>query len=70
MPPGDLSLGGTVFFGFIDAGASITSITYFTTALDDIVAVDDLRFGVVPEPSSLILIGLGLVGLVFSHRKM
>ncbi len=67
--PGASSSGGTLFFGFIDAGASISSITY--EAVNDVVAIDDLRYGVasVPEPSTLLLLGSGLVGLGFVRRR-
>ena len=67
MPAGDISAGGLVFFGFIDAGASITSLQYATT-LGDYVGIDDMRFGMttgsVPDAgSSLLLLGMGLVTL-------
>lgn len=71
MPAGVLEAGGLVFFGFIDNGASISSITY-STRLGDFVGIDDMRFGTagaVPEPASLSLFGLGLVGLRWAARR-
>ena len=71
MPAGDLSQGGTVFYGFIDPGAQITSVTY--NAAYDITAVDDILYGSdaapVPEPSTVFLLGVGLFGLGIFGRK-
>lgn len=71
MPDGNLNLGGVVFFGFIDGGASIASITY-DTPLGDYVGIDDVRFGKVssvPEPATLTLLGFGFAALGFAGRR-
>jgi len=72
MPAGDLSSGGMVFFGFIDSGATINSITYNTVS-GDFVGIDDMRFGTaasaVPEPTTLALMSLGLYGLISFNRR-
>jgi PEP-CTERM motif len=59
--------GGGAFMGFTDIGASIVSVSY--NATDDIVSLDDVQYGhvaavsAVPEPSSLLLLGTGLLVL-------
>jgi hypothetical protein len=59
--PGDRT-GGVLFFGFVDPGASISSVTV-TPHGDDVIGVDDVRFAslptAVPEPSPLALLTLG-----------
>lgn len=73
MPAGN-SAGGTLFFGFVDANASVTSITYFAgipgSGSTDAVGIDDVRFGTaVPEPSTIGLFGFGLLVMIVISRR-
>ncbi|HVP53986.1 MAG TPA: PEP-CTERM sorting domain-containing protein [Candidatus Eisenbacteria bacterium] len=68
-PPGCFPLPG-VYVGFIDATADIASIQIGpSTAYGDAFAIDDLRMGTIPEPSSLLLLGSGLLGAVGVLRR-
>ena len=62
------SAGGVQFLGFTDAGKSISSITIDHT--NDVVSMDDVRYGAVPEPASIAAIGLGVTCLLRRRRKV
>jgi hypothetical protein len=59
------STGGAAFFGFTDAGKSISSVT-ISNLSNDAWGIDDVNYNVpsvVPEPSSMLLVGIVVLGL-------
>jgi hypothetical protein len=67
--------GGTPgFFGFQSSATDIASVNIFGNSGSFAFAVDNFRFAAgptttVPEPASLLLLGLGLAGLASARRK-
>lgn len=66
--------GGGAFFGFIDFGSQISSVTF--NATNDVLGFDDLRFGrsqnnpnPVPEPGAFALFGFGLIGVWMAVKR-
>lgn len=67
VPNPSSTVGGIAFVGFTDAGLPISAITMNT--IGDVLGVDDVRFGLVPEPSTSVLALIGLAGLVAVGRR-
>jgi hypothetical protein len=67
------STGGIQFIGFTDQFAEINSVTLalfnVSGPVRDAFGIDDVRFAFIPEPSSAVLLGTGLVGLLVLGRK-
>jgi len=64
--------GGAQFFGFTDPGRLISSIALIEAQLGptrDIYGVDDMRYVLVPEPGTLSLFGLGLLGFLRFRKR-
>lgn len=67
VPLPSATAGGVTFVGFTDAGQQISSVTI--SSIGDLLGVDDVRFGVVPEPGTSVLAVIGLVGLIAIGRR-
>ena len=65
------SSGGVQFFGFTDAGKSISSVSAVLSNVigsRDIYGIDDVRFALVPEPAGMTLLLLAGSALVSARR--
>jgi len=72
------SSGGSIFFGLTDAGKQFSQVALelrgVTSTSRDNYSVDDMRYvgtgePAIPEPTTLALLGLGLLGVVRKRRK-
>lgn len=66
---GSSLVNGRVFYITLYASEGIASVDFFSKAKDDGYGIDNVTIGTVPEPGSLALLGLGLVGLGFARRQ-
>jgi hypothetical protein len=67
VPNPSSALGGITFVGFTDPGESISSVSL--TSIGDILGVDDVRFGMIPEPGAAALGGMALAATLCRPRR-
>lgn len=65
----DTPSGNQRFFGAIDTMAAFTSVTLTNSDQGDFVELDNVKYGKIPEPGTLALFGLGLIGLGIARRR-
>ena len=63
--PGDQ--GNVQFFGIVSAG--MTQITFARTNQNEAPAFDEVYFGSVPEPATVVLLGVAAIGPFFFRRR-
>lgn len=57
------------FFGFVASGVSIVGISYFADGGDNETGLDNIEFGVVPEPATITILGIGAAAILRKRRK-
>lgn len=70
IPDGSIG-GGVEFWGFVSSGTPISTITLMETNVSgsrDIWGIDDIVYARVPEPITLLLLGIGLIGVAGARR--
>lgn len=57
------------FLGFVSTGLPIAKISFITAGGDGEMGIDNLEYGAVPEPTSIVAVGLGLAAFARRRRR-
>lgn len=57
------------FLGFVSSGAAISKIRYFGQGGDGEWGIDELQYGVVPEPASMTALAVGIAAMLKRKRS-